>query len=116
VNINYFNSTNIPVPPYLAYAGVNAATATAAVVQVVKTLAFALKPVPARAHTARLVLLALLLLVLLEVMGVLEVNSRLARPQQRTHGELVKEGVGGRLERTRIFCREKSTKYFLQYG
>jgi hypothetical protein len=58
-------STNIPLPPYLAYAGVNAATAAAAVVQVVKTLAFALKPVPARAHTTRLVLLALLLLLLL---------------------------------------------------
>ncbi len=46
---------------------------------------------PARAHNARQVLLALLLLLLLvlEVMVVLEVNASLARPQQRTHGELM---------------------------
>jgi hypothetical protein len=112
-------NTNISLPPHLAYAGVNTATAAAAVVKVVKALAFALKPVPARAHTTRLVLLALLLLLLLvvlEVMVVLEVNSSLARPQQRTHGELMQQRVGGRLERTSIYsnCREKWTKYCLQ--
>ncbi len=60
-----FYSTNISLPPYLAYAGVNAATA--AVVQVVKALAFALEPMPARAHNTRLVLLLALLLLLLLV-------------------------------------------------
>jgi hypothetical protein len=59
-------------------------------------------------------LLLLLLLLMLEMMVMLEVSGRLARPQQRTHGELMQQRVGGRLERTSICCREKWTKYCLQ--